>query len=129
MNTGDGTRAILVVDDERILADMLASILDRSGYTSTAVYSASEALVALKMRPDLIISDVMMPEMDGVKLAVQVSKLHPEIKILLISGHAGTEEIVKASGLSLDFLAKPFTPIELLARVAAALDGSTRSGQ
>jgi DNA-binding response OmpR family regulator len=129
MSTGDGARTILVVDDEHVLADMLALILDRSGYNSTAVYSAAEALAALKIHPDLIISDVMMPEVDGVELAVEVSKLHPEIKILLISGHAGTREIVEASGLSLDFLAKPFTPIELLTRVAAALDGSARSGE
>ena len=103
---------------------MLALILEKSGYNSTAVYSAAEALVALKMRPDLIISDVMMPEVDGVELAVQVSKLLPGIKILLISGHAGTQELMKASGLSLDFLAKPFSPEELLARVAAALNAS-----
>lgn len=124
MSTAGGARTILVVDDEHILADMLALILEKSGYNSTAVYSAAEALVALKMRPDLIISDVMMPEVDGVELAVQVSKLLPGIKILLISGHAGTQELMKASGLSLDFLAKPFSPEELLARVAAALNAS-----
>jgi DNA-binding response OmpR family regulator len=122
MSKGNAAQTILVVDDEHVLADMLALILERSGYNSTAVYSAAEALVALKIRPDLIISDVMMPDVDGVELAVQVSKLRPGIKILLISGHAGTQEIVKASGLSLDFLAKPFSPEELLARVAAALN-------
>jgi DNA-binding response OmpR family regulator len=122
MNTGSATPTILVVDDEHVLADMLALILQRSGYNSTAVYSAAEALAALEISPDLIISDVMMPDVDGVELAVQVSKLLPGIKILLISGHAGTQELLKASGLSLDFLAKPFTPEELLARVAAALN-------
>lgn len=124
MSKGDAAQTILVVDDEHVLADMLALILERSGYNSTAVYSAAEALVALKIHPDLIISDVMMPDVDGVELAVQVSKLHPGIKILLISGHAGTQEIVKASGLSLAFLAKPFSPEELLARVASALGNS-----
>jgi DNA-binding response OmpR family regulator len=124
MSTGKAARMILVVDDERVLADMLALILQRSGYNSTAVYNAADALVALKRRPDLIISDVMMPEVDGVELAVQASKLLPGIQILLISGHAGTQELVKASGLSLDFLAKPFSPEELLTRVAAALSRS-----
>ncbi len=124
MSTDETARTILVVDDEHVLADMLAMILEQSGYKSTAVYSAAEALAALKIHPDLIISDVMMPEVDGVELAVQVAKMLPGIKILLISGHAGTQELLKASGLSLDFLAKPFSPEELLARVAAALDGN-----
>ncbi len=124
MSTDPAARTILVVDDEHVLADMLALILQRSGYNCTAVYSAAEALDALNTHPDLMISDVMMPGMDGVELAVQVSKLLPGINILLISGHAGTQELVKASGLSLDFLAKPFTPEELLARVATLLNGS-----
>lgn len=124
MSTDEATRTILVVDDEHVLADMLAVILEQSGYKSTAVYSAAEALAALNIHPDLIISDVMMPDVDGVELAVQVAKVLPGIKILLISGHAGTQELLKASGLSLDFLAKPFSPEELLARVAAALDGN-----
>jgi DNA-binding response OmpR family regulator len=115
---------ILVVDDEHALADMLAIILSRSGYSSSAAYSATEALTALQTHTDLIISDVMMPDIDGVEFAMRACKLQPGIKILLISGHAGTQDIVEASGLPLDLLAKPFTPEELLARVAVALAGS-----
>jgi DNA-binding response OmpR family regulator len=127
MSAGKAAPMILVVDDEHVLADMLAQILEKSGYKSAAVYSAAEALAALEAHPDLIISDVMMPDVDGVELAVQITRLHPEIKILLISGHAGTQDILKGSGLSLDLLAKPFTAEELLARVAAALEGSSGS--
>jgi CheY-like chemotaxis protein len=117
---------ILVVDDEHALADTLALILERAGYQSTAAYSASEALMAVeKQRPDLIISDVMMPVMNGVDFAVKVSKLHLGIKVLLISGHAGTQDMIEAArsdGLSLDLLAKPVLPEDLLARVADILD-------
>ena len=119
---------ILVVDDEHALADTLALILERAGYKSTAAYSASEALLAVeKQRPDLIISDVMMPVMNGVDFAVKVSKLHLGIKVLLISGHAGTQDMVEAArsdGLSLDLLAKPVLPEDLLARVADILDSN-----
>jgi DNA-binding response OmpR family regulator len=120
---------ILVVDDEHALADTLALILERAGYRSVAAYSASEALIAIgKQRPDLIISDVMMPGMSGVALAVRVRKLHPGIKVLLISGHAGTQDIVEAArsdGYSLDLLAKPVLPEELLSRVAGMLNSSS----
>jgi len=126
MSTELAARMILVVDDEHAITDTLALILERAGYKSTAAYSASEALMAVeKQRPDLIISDVMMPVMNGVDFAIKVSKLHLGIKVLLISGHAGTQDMVEAArsnGLSLDLLAKPVLPEDLLARVADILD-------
>jgi len=126
MSTRGVARIILVVDDEHALADTLALILERAGYKSTAAYSALEALMVVeKQRPDLIISDVMMPVMNGIDFAVKVSKLDLGIKVLLISGHAGTQDMVEAArsdGLSLDLLAKPVLPEDLLARVADILD-------
>lgn len=127
MSTGLAARTVLVVDDEHALADTLALILERAGYESTATYSAAEALIMVaKQCPELIISDVMMPVMNGVDFAVEVCKLHPGIKILLISGHAGTEDLVEAArscGHSLDLLAKPVLPEDLLSRVTDMLDG------
>lgn len=129
VSTGEVARTILVVDDEHALADTLTLILERAGYKSTAKYDATEALVAMeKQHPDLIISDVMMPGMSGVALAIQVRKLHPEIKVLLISGHAGTQDIVEAAradGHSLDLLAKPVLPEELLSKIADVLGNSS----
>ena len=78
--------------------------------------------------PDLIVSDVMMPGMSGVALAVHVRKSHPGIKFLLISGHAGTQDLVEAArsdGFFLDLMAKPVLPEELLSRVADMLNGSS----
>ena len=99
---------ILVVDDEHALADTLALILERAGYKSTAAYSASEALMEVeKQRPDLIISDVMMPVMNGIDFAVKVSKLDLGIKVLLISGHAGTQDMVEAARLDFHSISWP----------------------
>jgi DNA-binding NtrC family response regulator len=122
----DEARRILVVDDEHPLADTLAAILERAGYKSTAAYSPSEALAALsESRPDLIISDVMMPLMNGVELAIRADQLHPGIKVLLISGHAATQEIMdeaRLDGLSIELMAKPVHPDELMSKVAELLD-------
>jgi CheY-like chemotaxis protein len=120
----------LVVDDEHALADTLALILERAGYKSKATYSAEEALAAVANQlPDLIISDVMMPVMNGVDFAAQICKLHPGIKILLISGHAGTKDLVEAArsgcGRSLDLLTKPVLPEDLLTRVADLLGSNS----
>jgi DNA-binding response OmpR family regulator len=117
----------LVVDDEHPIADTLTLILERAGYYCTSAYCATEALVALAtMRPDLIISDVMMPGMNGIDFAIQADKLHSGIQVLLISGHAGTQDIAEMArldGLSIELLAKPILPDELLSRIAAMLDG------
>jgi CheY-like chemotaxis protein len=130
MSTGAAARMILVVDDEHALADTLVLILERAGYQSTATYSAAEALIAMRTQnPDLIISDVMMPGMSGVALAIQVRKTHPGIKFLLISGHAGTQDVIEAAradGHSLDLMAKPVLPEDLLSKIADVFN--SRSG-
>jgi CheY-like chemotaxis protein len=116
----------LVVDDEHALADLLALIFERAGYQSIATYSASEALAAMEEQlPDMIVSDVMMPGMSGVALAVHVRKSHPGIKFLLVSGHAGTEDLIEAArddGYFLDLLAKPVLPEDLLSKVVDMFD-------
>ena len=102
--------------------------LSRAGYKSIAAYSPAEALAALaELRPDLIISDAMMPLMNGVEFAIRADQLHPGIKVLLISGHAGTEDIMATADvgeLSLELLTKPVLPDELLAKVAELLDSN-----
>ncbi len=130
MSTRNPARMIMVVDDEHPLTDTMRAILERAGYSSTAAYSAAEGLdVLAKIRPDLIISDVMMPVMNGVDFALQASQLQPGVKILLISGHAGTQDLMDAArleGLSVELLAKPVGPEELLSRVADLLNDVSR---
>ena len=117
---------VLVVDDERIIADTLSLIFSRSGFTVLTAYDARSALeLASSIRPDLLISDITMaPEMTGVDLALELVKAAPDCKILLFSGQAGTMDLLsnaRAAGHSFTLLAKPVHPTALLARARASL--------
>jgi DNA-binding response OmpR family regulator len=113
---------ILVVDDERVIADTLASILCISGYAAFSVYDAQSALeFAAAIVPDLVITDVSMPGMNGVDMAILMKKSHPQMKVLLFSGQAATADLLRAardSGHSFKLLSKPVHPSELLANVS-----------
>lgn len=109
---------ILVVDDDRPIADSLCTILDSAGHKSLCAYSAFEAVLHIpSFRPQLIIADVIMPEKTGIELASELHRSLPELPIILLSGNAGTEELLRQSGMQHDgvlVLAKPFPPRELL---------------
>lgn len=122
----ENKKMILVVDDERSVADTLAAILQLAGYDSTAVYSAEAALQVLQSaRPALILTDVVMPGIDGVEFAIQALALCPGTMILLISGNAATLKIVETAhrrGHTFELLAKPVPPRDLLARIDILLN-------
>jgi DNA-binding NtrC family response regulator len=83
---------IFVVDDERVISDTLAKILQLSGYEAIPFTNPLEALNDAQFHsPDLLLSDVSMPELSGVDLAVQMRLKYPNCKILLFSGQASTE--------------------------------------
>lgn len=109
---------VLVVDDERILADSTAAILRNVGYDAKAAYDGFEALEATaSFLPDYLLTDIMMPGMNGVDLAVAITKLYPEMKVLLFSGQAGISDILEASsakGFEFPLLAKPVHPSKLI---------------
>jgi CheY-like chemotaxis protein len=117
------SKKVLVVDDERCIADTLAAILRNSGYDATACYDAEGALQQCEsVRPDLVISDVVMPGMNGIDLATLVRERHPHCKILLFSGQAKTVDMLEEAsrrGHDFELLAKPIHPAELLAKLAA----------
>lgn len=109
---------ILVVDDDRPIADSLGTILESAGHKPLVAYSALEALLDIPgFRPHLIIADVIMPEKTGIELASELRATLPELPIILLSGNAGTEELLRQSFVQRDgviVLAKPFPPRELL---------------
>jgi CheY-like chemotaxis protein len=115
---------VLVVDDEQVIADTLAKILDINGYDASAVYSGLAAIEsARELRPDLIISDVIMQDMDGIEAAIHIREFLPSCKILLFSGQAATADLLenaRSQGHDFEILAKPVHPSELLAKLKMA---------
>ena len=120
---------IFVVDDETIIAATVATILQRSGFSAIAFTDPLEALsCAASESPDLLISDVMMPEMSGVDLALRMKEACPNCKVLLFSGQAATLDLLsKARHLGHDFqlLLKPVHPTDLLCEVRNKLKTRT----
>ncbi len=113
---------ILVIDDEQSLIDLVTAYLRKEDYdVYTAMDGPSGLKAARSFKPDLIILDVMLPGMDGIEL---LSRLRRESDVYVIMLTAKSEEADKVIGLSVgadDYLTKPFSPRELVARVKAAL--------
>ncbi|KPH07622.1 response regulator (plasmid) [Rhizobium acidisoli] len=116
---------ILVVDDEPHIRDVICFALERAGLISTAVRNGTEAMAAFRRgNIDLIILDIGMPDMDGLDVCRQIRKTSG-LPILFLS--ARDEEIDKVLGLEIggdDYVTKPFSPRELVARVKAILKRS-----
>ena len=112
---------VLVADDEQVIADTLAMILNQSGFEARAVYSGEKALdLAATFEPDMLISDVIMADLNGIEAAIRIRALLPRIKILLFSGQAATADLLekaRTQGYDFEILAKPVHPQDLLSRL------------
>jgi CheY-like chemotaxis protein len=109
---------IYVVDDEPVIATTLELILNSAGFSATAFTNPLEALRSAEtLCPDFLITDVMMPQLNGIDLGVQFKAIYPSCRILLFSGQAGTGDLMEAArqkGHNFDLLAKPIHPKGLL---------------
>lgn len=114
---------VLVADDERVIADTLTMILNQSGFEARAVYSGEKALeLAPTFAPDMLISDVIMADLNGIDAAIRIREVLPSIKILLFSGQAATADLLEKArmqGYEFEILAKPVHPQDLLTRLRA----------
>jgi len=114
-------RKVLVADDERVIADTLVIILNQAGFDATAAYSGHKAVeLAESLRPDMLISDVIMPDLSGIDAAISVRRILPSCKILLFSGQAATADLLdkaRSQGHEFEILAKPVHPQDLLAKL------------
>jgi CheY-like chemotaxis protein len=113
---------VLVVDDEQLIAQSLRDILSRAGFDAVCALSGTEAIeLAGEICPDIVISDVIMPDLDGVQTAIRIHRACPDARILLFSGQAATSDILERArreGHKFDLLPKPIHPARLLALIS-----------
>ena len=121
-------KRIFVVDDERTIASSLAAILQMHAFLARYFFDPLEALDAARVEaPDLLISDVVMPHLSGVDLAIRIQEEYPTCKILLFSGQASTADLLKTAheqGHDFRLLAKPIHPSDLLSEINKANDSA-----
>ncbi len=109
---------VLVVDDEKLIVDTMVEILEGAGFEAMGVYDGWTALEKIAhRRPDYVLSDVLMPRMNGVELAIAIRKMYPSTRITLFSGQAGISEILldgQKQGFQFELIAKPIHPLNLI---------------
>jgi len=132
-DTGAYRPVVLVVDDESAIADTLSAILNHNGYATITAYDAEEALeTALITPPELLITDVILPGMSGIELAITIRRIFPDCKILLCSGQAAAVDLLETAtsqGHRFTLLSKPVHPREILSHVAERIGHSPAAPQ
>jgi CheY-like chemotaxis protein len=114
---------VLVVDDERLIADTLAEILTDAGYEVVVAYDGSTAVEQVKKTcPDIVVSDVVMPGLNGIEIAKRLAAQCPETRVVLLSGQAATTDLLESArkeGYNFELLVKPLHPTMLLKRLSS----------
>jgi len=112
---------VYIVDDEWIIAQTLAAILCREGFEARAFHNPDQVLVrSMEHPPDVLITDVMMPGMTGIELAVSLRRAGHKTRIILFSGQAGALDLLcdaRRRGYDFELLDKPMHPLQLVLRL------------
>ena len=120
-----GERSILIVEDEKVVADTLDQILAAHGYDIRVVYSAEDAADAItNWSPNLAILDVMLPKMNGIEFAVVLKENLPDCHVLLFSGQPSVEALMqkaRTEGHDFEILAIPVHPTVMLDAISTLL--------
>lgn len=118
---GAEIKRVLVVDDEHLIADTLARILNLSGFVAHAVYSGEAALEVLpSLCPDIVLTDVRMPGRNGIETGILVRAQCPQTRVVLFSGQAGVSDMMeqaRSQGHGFELWPKPIHPKELVKRL------------
>jgi DNA-binding response OmpR family regulator len=117
---------VIVIDDQRLIADTLAEILNQNGYDAARVYSGEEALETVhRSEPDVVLSDVRLHKLDGIQTAVRIRSLHPACRIILFSAsHISDAEQARIDECGFEFLHRPLHPKEVLKHLHGSRAGN-----
>ena len=115
---------LLFVDDERLLHNVFTRLFTRHGMQVTSCLSAVQAVEELKNQDfDLVVTDFMMPDMDGLELLAHIREHHPRLKVIMITAHGSVQHAVRTmKNGAIDYIPKPFSTTELIERVQTCLD-------
>lgn len=120
---------VLVIDDEKNVANTLVWVLEDGGFSAIAAYDGTDALRKLEsFPPDVVISDVIMPGMNGIEVCEIIQSKYPKCRIFLSSGQAATTDLIHEAwerGLSWELLAKPLEPEDLLTKLSSLPNAAT----
>jgi DNA-binding response OmpR family regulator len=127
-----GTETILVVDDEHAILSIATLMLQRHGYNVITSPSGKETLHLFAVFPDLhvdlMLIDIIMPEMNGVELASRLSEIRPKAPVLFFSAYSERDELRPILARKLPYISKPFTSVKLTHRIREILDGRAAVG-
>jgi DNA-binding response OmpR family regulator len=118
MDTG---QRILIVEDEKKISEIVKAYLEKEDFRVSLAETGNEALRALKESPDLVILDLMLPDIPGEELC-KIIRENSDVPVIMLTAKSGEEDRIKGLGLGADdYVVKPFSPRELVARVKAHL--------
>lgn len=124
-----GTETVLVVEDEDDVRELTREVLEGAGYTVLEAARPDEAMRIAGQQAgsiDLLLTDVVMPDRSGLALALQLTAFYPQMRVVFMSGYAaGAEDRIRILGPGTAFIAKPFTPDSLLAKIRQTLRNPT----
>jgi CheY-like chemotaxis protein len=116
---------IIVIDDEALIAETVVEILTQEGFDAVSVSSGSSAIeLAKEVRPAIILSDVIMPGLNGIETGIKIREIVPNCKIVLFSGQAATVDLLenaRKQGHRFEILAKPIKPEHLISVIRSSL--------
>jgi CheY-like chemotaxis protein len=119
------TAKIIVIDDEALIAETVVEILGQEGFHAKAVSGGHSAIeLARDWRPDIVLSDVIMPGLNGIETAIRIREFAPLCRIILFSGQAATVDLLEKArqqGHRFDILAKPIKPEQLISVIRSSL--------